>query len=85
MTDETAERLADLALGTLMAAGALYVLKTPARRRFAWQLAVAGLTRSLPGWFRQEIIQAWHESGRSVPHALPASPSTSSSISSAQL
>ncbi len=66
MTHATAGKLTDLALVAAVAGGAYYVLRTPSRRRLAWRLAVAGLTGTVPAWFRQEIAQAWHESGRST-------------------
>ena len=64
MTHSTSEKLADLALGTAVVGAAVYVLKTPSLRRMAWRLAVIGVTRTLPSWFRQEVRSAWDESGR---------------------
>ena len=64
MTHSTSEKLADLALGTAVLGAAVYVLKTPSLRRMAWRLAVIGVTRTLPLWFRQEVRSAWDESGR---------------------
>lgn len=64
MTQSTAEKLANLALGAAVVGAAWYVIRTPPLRRAAWRLAVAGLTGSAPAWFRREIEQGWHESGR---------------------
>jgi hypothetical protein len=64
MTHSTSEKLADLALGTAVLGAAVYVLKTPSLRRMAWRLAVIGVTRTVPSWFRQEVRRAWDESGR---------------------
>jgi hypothetical protein len=66
MTDATAEKLTDLAFGAAVAGGLFYVLRTPSVRRAAWRMAVTGLTRTIPAWLGHEILQAWHESGRSI-------------------
>ena len=70
MTDATAEKVANIAIGVAVAGGAYYVLKTPSLRRIAWRAAVTGLTVMLPAWFRHEIGQAWQESAR--PQSSPA-------------
>ena len=72
MTDATAERVANIAIGVAVAGGAYYVLKTPSLRRNAWRVAVTGLTVMLPAWFRREVGQAWRESAR--PQSDPAGP-----------
>jgi len=67
MTHTTSEKLADVALGVAVTGAAFYVLKTPSLRRVAWRLAVVGLSRTLPAWFRREVSNAWEESGRDHP------------------
>ena len=64
MTQSTAERIANVAMGAAVAGVAYYVVTTPSLRRLAWRLALTGLTGTLPGWFRQEIQHGWQESGR---------------------
>ena len=64
MTQSTAEKIANVAMGAAVAGVAYYVVTTPSLRRLAWRLALAGLTGTLPGWFRQEIQHGWQESGR---------------------
>jgi hypothetical protein len=64
MTRQTAQKIADLAIGAA-AVGAVYVvLKSPSLRRLAVGLAVTGLTGALPAWFSRELQEAWVESGR---------------------
>jgi hypothetical protein len=64
MTQSTAEKIANVAIGAAVAGVAYYVVTTPALRRLAWRLALTGLTGTLPGWFRQEIQHGWQESRR---------------------
>jgi hypothetical protein len=64
MTQSTAEKIANVAIGAAVAGVAYYVVTTPSLRRLAWRLALTGLTGTLPGWFRQEIQHGWLESGR---------------------
>lgn len=64
MTDDTARRVANTAMG-LAAVGAAYVvLSRPPLRRLAWTLALTALTGALPAWFNYEVRQAWADSGR---------------------
>jgi hypothetical protein len=67
MTQSTAEKIANVAIGAAVAGVAYYVVTTPSLRRLAWRLALIGLTGTLPGWFRQEIQHGWQESGASRP------------------
>jgi hypothetical protein len=64
MTDSTAEKIANAAMGAAVAGAAYYIIKTPSLRRLAWRLALMGLTGTLPGWFRREIQHGWRESCR---------------------
>jgi hypothetical protein len=63
MTDQTARKVANVAL-TVAVVGATYViLKTPALRRLAFGLAVSALTGTVPAWLASEVQHAWMESG----------------------
>lgn len=64
MTDDTARKIANTAMG-LAAIGATYVvLSRPPLRRLAWRLALVALTGILPAWLNTEVRQAWSDSGR---------------------
>lgn len=66
MTDDTARKVANAAMG-LAALGAAYViLSRPPLRRLAFGLALTALTGTLPGWLHQEVRQAWADSGRQM-------------------
>jgi hypothetical protein len=66
MTDDTARKVANAAIG-LAALGAAYViLSRPPLRRLAFRLALTALTGTLPGWLNQEVRQAWADSGRQM-------------------
>jgi hypothetical protein len=63
MTEETARKVANVAL-TVAVVGTTYViLKTPVLRRLAFGLAVSALTGTVPAWIANEVEQAWMESG----------------------
>jgi hypothetical protein len=64
MTEQTAEKVANVALGVAAVAAAYFVLKTPPLRRFAVGLAVTALTGAVPAWLTREVQHAWLESGR---------------------
>jgi hypothetical protein len=64
MTHSTAEKIADVAIGTAVAVAAYYVVTTPSLRRLAWRLTLVGLSGTLPAWLRREIEQGWEQSGR---------------------
>ncbi len=66
MTQSTAEKIANVAMGAAVAGVAYVVITTPSLRRLAWRLALTGITGTLPGWLRQEIQHGWQESG-SIP------------------
>jgi hypothetical protein len=70
MTQSSAERLANIAIGAATVGVAIYVLKTPHLRRLAWQLSLAAITGTLPAWFSQEIRAAWEASGQSSESAV---------------
>lgn len=63
MTDDTARKVANTAMG-LAAIGAAYVvLSRPPLRRLAWRLALTALTGTVPIWLNHEVTQAWADSG----------------------
>ncbi len=65
MTEDTARTVANVVLTAAVVGAAYVVVTTPPLRRLAWRLAVTALTGTLPFWLRQEVHQAWIESGRS--------------------
>jgi hypothetical protein len=67
MTEETANKVANVLLGAAAIGVAVYVIKTPPLRRIAWRLAVTTLTGTGPAWFRHELQRAWAESGQVHP------------------
>ena len=62
MTEERARTAANILMAIAAAGAAYYVLRTPALRRMAFQLAGAALTGTVPAWLNQEIRRAWTES-----------------------
>lgn len=64
MTEQTAQKVANVALGAA-ALGATYIIaRTPRLRRMAIGLAMTALTSALPAWLAREARHAWAESGR---------------------
>jgi hypothetical protein len=64
MTEKTAQRIADVALGAVALGAAYYIIRTPPLRRFAVGLAMTALTGAIPAMLTRELQQAWIESGR---------------------
>jgi hypothetical protein len=64
MTEDNARTVANVIVAAAALGATYYVLKTPALRRLAWQLAVTGVTLTLPAWVSTEVRRAWAESGR---------------------
>jgi hypothetical protein len=62
MTESSAEKVANVLIGTAAIGIAYYVLKTPPLRRAAWRLAVAALTGTIPAWVTHEIRNGWEAS-----------------------
>ena len=62
MTQASAEKVANLLIGTAIVGAAYYVVKTPPLRRLAWRLAIAALTGTIPAWLTQEIRNGWEAS-----------------------
>ncbi len=71
MTQSSAEKIANVAIGVAAAGAAYYVLRTPRLRRLAWQLTVAAITGTLPAWIGQEIKAGWEASAH-MPAPAPA-------------
>lgn len=64
MTAATTEKAANVIVAVAAVGAAIMVIRTPALRRLAWNLARTAVTVSVPGWFGREIQQAWVASGR---------------------
>ena len=62
MTEESAQRVANVILAAGVVGAAYYVIRTPRLRKLAWRLAVTAVTASIPIWFGREVEQAWAES-----------------------
>jgi hypothetical protein len=62
MTDETARKVANAAMGLAALGVAYIVLSRPPLRRLAFRLALTALTGTLPAWLNQEVRQAWADS-----------------------
>ncbi len=67
MTEESARKVANAAIGAAALGAAVYVARTPPLRRVAWRLIVASLTGTLPAWFGEELRRSWAESGPQRP------------------
>jgi hypothetical protein len=64
MTEKTAQRIADVALGAAALGAAYYIIRTPPLRRLAIGLAMTALTGAIPALLTREVQQAWIQSGR---------------------
>jgi hypothetical protein len=64
MKEETARTVANVVLAAAAVGAAVVVLRVPALRRMAVGLTVTALTTQVPTWLRQEVSQAWTNSGR---------------------
>jgi hypothetical protein len=64
MTEETAKRVANMALGVAAVGAAYVIVRTPPLRRMALGLAMTALTGALPAWLAREAQHAWMVSGR---------------------
>lgn len=67
MTEQTAQKMANVALGAVALGAAYYVARTPPLRRMAVRLAMTALTGAIPAWLAREAQQAWMQSGRPEP------------------
>jgi hypothetical protein len=64
MTEDRARSIANVLMGLAAAGAAFSILRTPALRRAAFQLAGAALTGTVPAWLNGEIRKAWAETER---------------------
>jgi len=64
MTEESAKKVANVALGIAAVGAAYFVARTPHLRRMALGLAMSALTGALPAWLAREAQHAWMVSGR---------------------
>ena len=64
MTEQTAKKVANVALGAAAIGAAYDVARTPPLRRVALGLAMTALTSAVPAWLVREAQHAWIQSGR---------------------
>ena len=64
MKEETATKVANVAIGIAAVGAAYFVVRTPPLRRMALGLAMTALTGALPAWLAREAQHAWMVSGR---------------------
>jgi hypothetical protein len=64
MTEKTAQRIADVALGAAAIGAAYYIIRTPPLRRLAMGLAMTALTGALPALVTRELQRVRLEGGR---------------------
>jgi hypothetical protein len=64
MTEQTAQKIANVALVAAAVGAAYVILRTPSLRRFAIGLAAAAMTGGVPAWLTREVQHAWMESRR---------------------
>ena len=64
MTEDTAKKVANVALGVAAVGAAYVIVRTPPLRRMALGLAMTALTGALPAWLAREAQHAWMVSGR---------------------
>jgi hypothetical protein len=63
MTEEKAEKVANILIGAAVAAAAYYILRDPGLRRTAWRIARGAIASSGP-WLVAEARHAWAAAGR---------------------
>jgi hypothetical protein len=64
MTQQTATKVANVALGVAALGATYFVARTPRLRRMAMSLAMTALASGIPAWLAREARQAWAQSGR---------------------
>jgi hypothetical protein len=64
MTEQTANRVANVVLGAAALSAAYIVLRNPSLRRLAIGLAASVALGRAPEWLRREVQDAWIASGR---------------------
>ena len=66
MTEQTAQKVANVALGAAALGAAYLIARTPRLRRMALGLAFTALTGAIPAWLSREAQHAWIQSGRRI-------------------
>jgi hypothetical protein len=66
MTEQTANRIANLVLGAAAVAAAYAVLRNPKLRRLAMGLAATAAMSTAPEWIWREVQDAWASSGSGI-------------------
>ena len=69
MTEEHANRIANIVVGAAALAAAYFVLRKPSLRRMATGLAASAALGTAPQWLGREVQRAWDASRRSAPRA----------------
>ena len=82
MTEETAEKIADVVIGVAVVSAAYYVLRDPGLRRAAGQLVRRTLASSGP-WLYTELRHAWGETSGERGSGLQSGWATAGAASSA--
>ena len=67
MTEQQAQKTADVLMALAAVGAAIYVLRTPSLRQTAFRLAGAALTGTIPAWLNGEIRRAWSASSERTP------------------
>ncbi len=62
MQEDHARALVDLAVVSVGAVAAIWILKTPSLRRAAWRLLTYALFTAAPSYLWRETTRAWAES-----------------------
>jgi hypothetical protein len=70
MTEESANRLANVVLGAAAVGIAYAIWRLPGLRRLAVGLAATAVTSAAPAWLHREVRDAWAASGRDPRSAL---------------
>jgi hypothetical protein len=64
MTEQTANRIANVVLAAAALGAAFVIVRTPPLRRMAGGLLLAALTGTAPAWLNRQVREAWDASGR---------------------
>ena len=67
MTEQQAERIANICLGLAAVGAAYYVLRRPDLRRLAWGLVRNTVVGGGPAWLAAEALRAWNDGGTHAP------------------
>ena len=59
MTEQQAERTANILIAAAAIGAAIYILRTPSLRRMAWQLAKGAIGTTGPAWLMTETRRGW--------------------------